>query len=280
MDNYSTIRELLKRISGQDNTFTIPKIYVEYTGDLTTAVLLNQIVFYSDKSKRTDGFFYKSYQEWEKEVCLSEKQVRRSTNKLKDFGVVETKLLKANGAPTLHYKLDYDRLAESILTFCQNPSLPIVRNDSDVLSETLTENTTENTTENKDNSRKQVYDENSIYFQLSNRLYQKILSHHPAFKKPNLQKWSNEMRLMMERDERTEKQIIYVIDWCQDNNFWKTIILSISKLRNKFDQLVIQIKAEHKKNEPVKKPEYGEVNTHEGRNEKHSTTSGDVQLFR
>jgi uncharacterized phage protein (TIGR02220 family) len=149
MSNYTAIRELLKRTSGQDNTFTVPKIYVQYTGDLTTAILLNQIVFYSDKSKRPDGYFYKTYKEWEEEICLSERQVRYSINKLKEKGIIE-----ANGSPTVHYKLVYDNFVDSILTFCQIPTLQNVSihsdNESDSLTEITTENTTEITTKEKD----------------------------------------------------------------------------------------------------------------------------------
>lgn len=147
MNNYSAIRALVTKFSGQHNTFTVPKIFVKLTGDFTTAILLNQIVFYSDKSKRTDGFFYKTYKEWEEEVCLTERQVRYSANKLKKMGLIETKLKRANGAPTVHYKLHYDKLVESILTKCQIPSLQNVGIHSDKVSETLTETTTENTTE-------------------------------------------------------------------------------------------------------------------------------------
>lgn len=147
MSNYQAIREMLKRVSGQDNVFTVPRLYVQYAGDLTTAVLLNQIVFYSDKSKRKDGFFYKTYKEWDEEICLTERQVRYSISKLKNIGIVETKLKKANGAPTVHYKLDYDKFVESILTFCQIPFEQNVSIHSDNVLDSLTEITTENTTE-------------------------------------------------------------------------------------------------------------------------------------
>jgi len=157
MSNYQAIREVIKRISGQENVFTVPRIYVDLTGDLTTAVLLNQIVFLSDKSKRNDGYFYKTYKEWKEEICLTERQVRHSVNKLKKMDLVETSLKKANGSPTVHYKLDYDKLVESILTKCQIPNLQNVGNESDKMSESLTETTTEKTTENtteKDYSEK------------------------------------------------------------------------------------------------------------------------------
>ncbi|MGH2319355.1 conserved phage C-terminal domain-containing protein [Planococcus sp. SE5232] len=147
MSNYKAMRELTKRLSGQENVFTVPRIYVQYTGDLTTAILLNQIVFYSDKSKRTDGFFYKTYDEWEQEICLSKRQVSYSTEKLKALGVVETKIKRANGAPTVHYKLDYDKLVDSIVTKCHFPLEQNVTIHNDKMSLSLTESTTENTTE-------------------------------------------------------------------------------------------------------------------------------------
>mgnify|MGYP001947528800 CR=1 FL=1 len=147
MSNYNSIRTIVAKFSGQHNVVTVPKIFVKLTGDFTTAILLNQIVFLSDKSKRKDGYFYKSYKEWEEEICLTERQVRRSVKKLKSMNLIETKLKRANGAPTVHYKLDYDKLVESILTLCQIPSEQNVSFDSDKMSETLTETTTEITTE-------------------------------------------------------------------------------------------------------------------------------------
>ena len=135
-------------MSGQDSVITIPKIYIDFTGDLTTAAILNQLVFYSDKGKRSDGFFYKSYKEWEEETGLTKRQVSYSIGKIKDLGLVETKLKKANGSPTIHYKLDYDKLLDSIVTKCHYRLEQNVTIDSDKVSQSLTENTTEITTEN------------------------------------------------------------------------------------------------------------------------------------
>jgi hypothetical protein len=172
LSNYSDIRDLIRRFSGQENVFTVPKVYVQYTGDLTTAVLLNQIVFYSDKSKRTDGFFYKTYKEWEDDVCLTERQVRHSVNKLKDKGVLETKLMKANGSPTVHYKLKYDELVESILTKCKNPILQNVSIQSDNKSESLTENTTETTT------KKDIYIQYAEFVKMKETEYNTLVELH------------------------------------------------------------------------------------------------------
>ncbi|UII56244.1 Replication protein O [Cytobacillus spongiae] len=90
----------------------------------------------------------------------------------------------------------------------------------------------------------EIYDEDSIPFQLSLKLFNNIRKNNSGFKQPNLQKWSDEFRLMMERDNRTEYQIAHLIDWCQQDSFWKANILSPSKLRKQYDQLVLKIQSE------------------------------------
>lgn len=99
----------------------------------------------------------------------------------------------------------------------------------------------------KNNSRKQVFDESSIHYQLSLRLFEKIKENNPDHKEPNLQTWAEHIRLMMEQDNRTEEQIKYLIDWSQNNLFWRTNILSTKKLREQYDRLVAEIKAEREK---------------------------------
>lgn len=152
MSTYQEVRHILSQVSGHDRIVTIPKLYIELTGSLPEAILLNQIVFYSDKSSRKDGYFYKKYDEWAEEICLTERQVRHATKKLKEKQLIETKLLKANGAPTVHYKLLFDNLVKWILTKGKNGTLHNVRMDSDKTSETLTEITTEITTDNNNDN--------------------------------------------------------------------------------------------------------------------------------
>ncbi len=83
---------------------------------------------------------------------------------------------------------------------------------------------------------------NNIDLKLSEMLYEKILQNIPTFKKPNIERWANEVRKMREIDKRTPEQIEYLIDWSQNNNFWQANILSTAKLRKQFDTLVAQIK--------------------------------------
>jgi hypothetical protein len=57
-------------------------------------------------------------------------------------------------------------------------------------------------------------------------------------KPPNVtESWVKDIRLLIERDGRSVEQVKFIIDWCQNDSFWRSNILSPSKLRVKFDQL-------------------------------------------
>lgn len=49
--------------------------------------------------------------------------------------------------------------------------------------------------------------------------------------------WHEAARLLLDRDKRTVKQVEDAIDWCQADEFWRSNILSMPKLREKYDQL-------------------------------------------
>ncbi|MES1048489.1 hypothetical protein FOA24_03060 [Bacillus thuringiensis] len=74
-------------------------------------------------------------------------------------------------------------------------------------------------------------------------LFELIKGNNPKQKEPNFDSWANEFRLMRERDNREPQEIKDVIDWCQADPFWQGNILSPKKLREKFDQLTIQMKS-------------------------------------
>lgn len=144
---------------------------------------------------------------------------------------------------------DYKNLVIDGVNDNINPTQDVVNDDINPQSKVK-----KSKEENKQSSPKQVYDEQSIHYQLALRLHQNILTNNPDYKKPNLQKWANDVRLMMDQDKRTEEQISYLMDWVQQDSFWKSNILSPSKLREKFDQLVIRVKEDiGKQNKSSKK---------------------------
>jgi len=63
---------------------------------------------------------------------------------------------------------------------------------------------------------------------------------NPNLKKPNLESWAKDCRLMRERDNRDPEEMKTLWQWARANSFWKANILSLGKFRDKFDLLFAQ----------------------------------------
>ena len=245
MSNYNDIKNVIQSFSGTERHITIPRVYLELVGDFNTAAFLNQLVFWSDKTKRRDGFFYKTYAEWEDELLLSEYQVRRSSKNLKDLGLIETEVKRANGSPTVHYKVNMDKLSESILKKLKNRNQTNLGNDSEVSLVSLTVDDTLDDNSRDSTSRSKLKFE-THHLKLAELLYKQIKNNLPNYPEKDLEKWANEFRLMMERDKREGEEIQDLIIKTQNHHFWKKNILSPSKLRKQYDRLVLEFEDSQK----------------------------------
>lgn len=49
--------------------------------------------------------------------------------------------------------------------------------------------------------------------------------------------WRQSARLMLDNDGRSVEKVLKAIDWCQGDEFWRVNILSMPKLRDKYEQL-------------------------------------------
>ncbi|GAA3723005.1 hypothetical protein GCM10022378_11340 [Salinicoccus jeotgali] len=120
MNNDKKIKTIISSLSGQNNIISFPKVYLILTEDINAALLLNQIVYWSDRTKRKDGFFYKSYKDWTDEIMLTQYQVKRAATKLEQLGFISTKIKKANNAPTNHYRANIQEITNSIMKKLDN----------------------------------------------------------------------------------------------------------------------------------------------------------------
>jgi len=117
----SQIFQTIKSFAGEKNILAIPKSFIRFCDEnLYTGLFLSQIIYLSDKGSREDGFIYKSNKEWKKDYFLSDYAIRQAKKYLEDKGIIETKLIKANGAPTTHYKLKKQKFTELFMEFLQN----------------------------------------------------------------------------------------------------------------------------------------------------------------
>jgi hypothetical protein len=78
---------------------------------------------------------------------------------------------------------------------------------------------------------------------LCNHLADRIQSNDGDGIRPRITEgWRTAARLLMDRDNRDEAKIHKAIDWCQDHEFWSTVVLSMPKLRKNYPQLQAQAK--------------------------------------
>ena len=71
------VYHLIERFAGQANVLTIPRLFIDWTGDHISALLLSQIIYWFSRTKDSDGWFYKSAKEWQDELGISDYQLAR-----------------------------------------------------------------------------------------------------------------------------------------------------------------------------------------------------------
>lgn len=76
---------------------------------------------------------------------------------------------------------------------------------------------------------------------LAQLLRERIMGNNPRAKVTGsqLRQWAIEADRMMRLDDRSEQEISELIEWTQQDEFWFKNILSMGKLREKFDQLTM-----------------------------------------
>ncbi|OOE41381.1 hypothetical protein [Salinivibrio kushneri] len=115
MKDHAIIAELL----GQGANLSISRIVVRMCeGNYTVAAVLSQLIFWSNRASQKGGWFYKSQVELAEELELSRDQVKRAISKAKSLhsDVIETRVRRANGAPTTHFKINFESLIEAAKT--------------------------------------------------------------------------------------------------------------------------------------------------------------------
>ena len=198
--------ELIKSFAGEKKILAIPTAFIEYCdGDIEIGLFLSQLIYLCDKGSRDDGYIYKSNKEWEEEYYLTDYTVRKSKKYLeKDKGIIKTKLIKANGSPTTHYKLLKDKFTKSFLQFLkyrdslkstngnvennksnlrkqQNHSLKSTNGNVEnnkSLTEITTEITSKSTTDINNNKKKRSYEKFKEAFGSINKIQKRKISNY------------------------------------------------------------------------------------------------------
>lgn len=161
-----TIQEFYAWENASRDTIDFKKIYVDIADDLVAGLLLSQIIYWHlpDKNghpklrvfKQGKYWLAKNRTDWWDEIRITPRQFDRAIQILKKRKIVETKIFKFNGDPTIHIHLNQDaflnllnsRLKEqAFLTKSEKPNSLNVNNDTDETGKSLTEITAQNTSE-------------------------------------------------------------------------------------------------------------------------------------
>lgn len=94
--------------------------------------------------------------------------------------------------------------------------------------------------------KKRVYEDDDPNKILAKTLF-KLIKKNQDIKEPNLDDWANTIRLTIESDKRSGKEVQEMIVWATQHEFWGGVILSPSSLRKHYDKMKAQ------RNNPTKK---------------------------
>ena len=119
---YPALLDELLRSAGIDTPkkITVTPELVRFLGP-SGAMMLNQILYWHVRGNKSKGFF-KSDAAWSKELGLKRSAIIGARATLEAMQIIQTPVKKtATGAPTNHYKLDFERLKTQFSYFMTVP---------------------------------------------------------------------------------------------------------------------------------------------------------------
>lgn len=116
MDSQKVIENIVRSFVGQRNIIAVQKEFVYFLDyDHAAAIMLSQLIYWSDRTINMDGWIYKSAEDWNEEIAIAPRQTDRVKAKLIEKGYIETEIRKANGAPTTHYRVRMNNLINALV---------------------------------------------------------------------------------------------------------------------------------------------------------------------
>ena len=95
-----------------DRPIAFHRCFVNLTGSVTAALMLSQALYWQQRAKSDDGWWFKTRDDWTEETGMSRREQEGARKKLRNLGILREDL---RGVPaTLWYKVDETRLLEAI----------------------------------------------------------------------------------------------------------------------------------------------------------------------
>lgn len=208
-----------------------------------------------------DAILRKTYGWGKKEDKISLPQLKKMTgipkpnivrarNVLEEMNIII--VIKTDNGKTVIYRIQKDYMKWKPLSkpiTLSKKITTVIETDKKSLSETIPTKETIKETIKRKMSPTEFDDLDKA---LCNRLYDKIIENNPKARIRNItdiakEKWLTECKRLREIDKRTQQEIEEVIDWSQKDDFEKSNILSMPKMRKRFDHLWLKMNRDKKR---------------------------------
>jgi len=150
MSKNGPLKEALFTFAGGqlDNVIAVRVPFVRLTGCLEGAILLSQMMYWTDRTKLEidgiPGWVAKSDKDWADEIFLKRHALAKAVKALEDLEILERKKAQFAGAPRWHYRLKVDSFLDVWAAFCETDSLKTTNRpaetDLDETADRLVEN--------------------------------------------------------------------------------------------------------------------------------------------
>lgn len=181
---------------------------------------------------------------------VNRKQVRRFLNLLEKNGMISLEKSRQKGTTykVLKYK-DYQQFSDSEKDIKRDNGRDNARdNDRDINKNDKNEKNDKNNNTSK-KSKKRIYSDDDPNKKLA-KLLLKHIEANQEIKEPDLDKWANTIRLTIEADKRSGKDVQDMILWATQHNFWSGVVLSPTSLRRNWDKMAVQKNKKSNKSVP------------------------------
>ncbi len=151
--NFNRMTDVIKEGTSKNlQLVVVPLELFEYAGETQKAVFLARLIYLSDKGSKPNGFIWKSYPEWKKEIGLSQSQVERIVKDFQKRGILIAKKMMAasgngNASNTWHYKLLMNKFLADFKKFLAVRNQKNLQFEPEETSASITESTNINTTD-------------------------------------------------------------------------------------------------------------------------------------
>ena len=125
MKGYSSSSILMQLL---DRPIAFHPCLARITGSINSAILLGQAIYWSKRTRDSDGWFYKSQQVWQEETALHRFEQENARKILRNKHILEEK--KAGVPAKLYYRVNFDVLEEltCLVAADQQPEEQVKRN--------------------------------------------------------------------------------------------------------------------------------------------------------